>query len=45
MILVRKNVYKDVCLFENVFKFVRYFEICVFVLKIARIFVRNGASN
>ena len=25
MILVRKNVYKDVCLFENVFKFVKCF--------------------
>ena len=45
MILVRKNVYKDVCLFENVFKFVRCFKMCVFVLKIASIFVWNGASN
>ena len=39
MILVRKNVYKDVDLLENVFKFVRYLEVCVIVLKIARIFV------
>ena len=26
MILVRNNVHKDVDLFKNVFKFVRYFE-------------------
>ena len=26
MILVHKNVYKDVCLFENVFKFERCFD-------------------
>ena len=34
MILIRKNVYKDVYLFENVFNVL---EMCVFVLKIERI--------
>ena len=33
MILVRKNVYKDVDLFENVFNFVRCLEMCVFVFE------------
>ena len=40
MILVRKNVYKDVCLFENVFIVCKmFFEMCMFVLEIARIVV------
>ena len=40
MILVCKNVYKDVDLFENVFNVCKMFEsVWVFVLKIARIFV------
>ena len=38
MILVRKNVYKDVWSFENVFNFVRCLKVYVFVLKIARMF-------
>ena len=34
MILVRKNVYKDVCLFENVFKVLKVaFEMCVCVFE------------
>ena len=33
MILVRKNVYKDVDLFENVFNFVRCLKIYVFVFE------------
>ena len=33
MILVRKNVYKDVCLFENVSMFVSCLEMCVFVFE------------
>ena len=37
MILVCKNVYKDVFLFENVSMFVKCLERRVFVLKIARI--------
>ena len=40
MILVRRNVYKDIDLFENVSMFVRCFEsVYVLVLKIARIVV------
>ena len=39
MIIVRKNVYKDVCLLKNVFNFIRCLEMYVFILKIARIFV------
>ena len=38
MILVRKNVYKDVWSFENVFKFVIYFESVGVCFKIARMF-------
>ena len=34
MILVRKNVYKDVCLFENVFNVCKMFgNVCVLVLE------------
>ena len=33
MILVRKNVYKDVCLLKMFQYFVRCFEMCVFVFE------------
>ena len=45
MILVRKNVYKDVWSFENVFKFVRGFESVGVCFENSKDVVWNWASN